>query len=262
MASPTMHVNGCLCMPGPVLPCHVLPSSSANAQGLHVSCSRAMSSRFHAHVSCPLLAHSCVYGGGGGMCAYARGGTAGRAARTGLAVGAAHYRTFDGYSFNYQMAGMCAPANTIPWLHPSIRPSVPSLTHCFRWPLRKYERQSVQFVPCYFHVPLRFDSSKIGCGLRMHASRNLRRRIHPLASHERRRVAKRTGLLPLPLSVQSCVSQCRAVCRSAGHCRAESTYGCANLRRPCCHMSTYIHTRAHAGATSTLEKAKQHQSRN
>jgi hypothetical protein len=149
-----------------------------------------------------------------------------------------------------------------PSVHPSIRPSVPSLTHCFRWPLRKYERQSVQFVPCYFHVPLRFDSSKIGCGLRMHASRNLRRRIHPLASHERRRVAKRTGLLPLPLSVQSCVSQCRAVCRSAGHCRAESTYGCANLRRPCCHMSTYIHTRAHAGATSTLEKAKQHQSRN
>jgi hypothetical protein len=108
--------------------------------------------------------HQCfmfVYGGGG-LRAYARGGNAGRAARTAHAVGDPHYLTFDGISFDYQIVGMCTPPNPSPWVLPSIRPFVPSFTHiCLQCPLRKYERPSVQFVLYYFHVPSRFDSSKI-----------------------------------------------------------------------------------------------------
>ena len=216
----SMDVYACLAVCCLAL-CCLLPRPPP--QVLLVSCSRAMSLRFHAHVSCPLLAHSymCVWGG---VARIARGGNAGRAARTGLAVGAAHYRTFDGYSFNYQMAGMCAPANPIPWLHPSIRPSVSSFTHTVFGGLygntsdRQYNscRAIFTFLPDLIHrrlVVAYVCTPRVTCAGEFILSRHMND-----VELQNEQVSSR------------CLSQCRAVCRSAGLCVA--VQGCAGQRAP------------------------------
>ena len=178
-------------------------------QVLLVSCSRAMSSRFHAHVSCPLLAHSCVFVGGVARIRswrQCRASSAHRACGGSCPLQDVRRLLLQLPDSRYVRA--CKSRSVAPSVHPSIRPLLH--THLF-WVASKEIRatfstfRAVLFLRSF---QIRFFEDlvvayvctpRVTCAGEFILSRHMND-----VELQNEQVSSR------------CLSQCRAVCRSAG----------------------------------------------